>query len=133
MSKDSKRINVSFSISEYNAISNIAQKKNCSLSEVVRDYTLQGLNTTITSDNLDFICKIIRDQVRDILTPSIERLASLESKTCVMATTSTYLGAEAIARFVPLSMRKDVQQAFDAARKKAVEYMTGKSDVDMEE
>ena len=94
-----------------------------------RDYIIQGLNGNLTQDNLEFIAPIIREQLRSVLAPFVERLAKLTSKTCVQAGTAAYLSAEAILRFVPSELQLDVEEAYEAARKKAVRYLQGKADL----
>lgn len=117
-----KRIYVSFSDEDYEQIRNLAHKRNQSMSEVVRDFTIEGLNGTVGASNIDMITGIIRTQLRDVLKPSIERLASLSAKTCVQASTAAYLTAETVARFVPDNRQLDVKDAYEAARKKGVDY-----------
>lgn len=117
-----KRIYVSFSDEDYEQIRNLAHKRNQSMSEVVRDFTIEGLNGTVCASNIDMITGILRTQLRDVLKPSIERLASLSAKTCVQASTAAYLTAETVARFVPDNRQLDVKDAYEAARKKGVDY-----------
>lgn len=128
--KNRERINVTFDIDSYNQIKQIASKENKSMSEVVREWSMQGLNGTLTKDNLDFIVPIIREQLNSILTPSIERLASLSAKTCIQAGVSAYLTAETISKLVPVELQEEVEVTYYAARKKAVKYMRGKTDLD---
>ena len=117
-----KRINVSFSEDDYEQIKHIAHKQNKSMSEVIRDFSIEGLNGTVGTSNIDLITGIIRTQLRDVMRPSIERLAALSAKTCVQSATAAYLTAETIARFVPENLQLDVKDAYESARKKGVEY-----------
>lgn len=117
-----KRIYVSFSDEDYEQIRNIAHKQNKSMSEVVRDFSIEGLNGTVGAANIDMITTIIRTQLRDVMRPSIDRLAALSAKTCVQASTAAYLTAETVARFVPDNLQLDVKDAYESARKKGVEY-----------
>lgn len=120
------RINVKFTEKDYETISNIAAKKGVSMSEVVRQWAIQGINGTLTEDNMEFIIPIIRKQLQDILSLHVDRLASLSAKTCIQAGTAAYLNAEVISRFLPESKQLDYQEAYDKSRKKAVEYLKGK-------
>lgn len=119
----SERINVTFDEETYKQIKLIAEKRNCSMSEVCRLFTMDGLNGTLTTSNIDFISSIIREQMKIILRPSVERLAALSAKTCMQASTAAYLTAETIAKFVSPDLQMDVQDAYNAARKKAVKYI----------
>lgn len=125
-SQQSYRINPTFTKSDYENIEKLAAQRGCKKSEIVRDLTLQGLNTAVTNDNLDFICKLIRQEIKHTQQPAFDRLASLNAKSCIMAATSAYLTAETIASFVPLEQQREVQEVYDAARRKALEYVKSK-------
>ncbi len=120
------RINVTFDPETYKQIKLIAGKNNCSMSDIVRNYTIEALNGDLTKNNINFISAIIREQLKIVLQPSIERLAALSAKTCVQAGTAAYLNAEAIAKFVPLSLQMEVTESYEQARKKAVAYTKSK-------
>lgn len=110
---------------EYEEIKRLASIKHVSMSEVCRQYIIQGLNGTITQDNLDFIVPVIRTQLKSILDPAVERLATISAKTCVQSGTAAYLSAEAILKFVPPDQQLEVEESYEAARKKAVRYLKG--------
>lgn len=129
--KKTKRIYVSFSDEDYAQIRNLAHKQNKSMSEVVRDFSIEGLNGTVNAANIDMITGIIRTQLRDVMRPSIDRLAALSAKTCVQASAAAYLTAETVARFVPEDLQLDVKEAYESARKKGVDY-TRRSNIDDE-
>lgn len=120
--EDRKRINMTCDIETWKKIKAIADKNNISISEVCLKWCLEGLNGTLNSDNLEFIVPIIREQLRDVLQPSVERLASLSAKTCVQAGAAAYLSAECMSCFVPPQDRMDFQEAYTRARKKGVAY-----------
>lgn len=124
------RINVTFDIDSYNKIKLIASKNNISMSEVVRNWAMQGLNGTLTKDNLDLIIPIIREQLDSLLDPAVNRLASLSAKACIQAGAAAYLSAEAIAKLVPIELSEDVATCYEIARKKAVRYMQGNANFD---
>ncbi|MEG0962403.1 MAG: hypothetical protein RSF88_06055 [Lachnospiraceae bacterium] len=121
------RINPSFDQEIYEQIITLARKSNKSASELVREWSIAGLNGRINHDNIDFIAPIIREQMRDILTPQVERLAAISAKTCIQAGAAAYLSAEAIMKFVPPNERMDFQETYEAARKKAVRFLQAKA------
>lgn len=134
MRKPCKRIDIVVDDITYNQIKDISEKRHCSMSEVGRSYIQDGLNGDITKSNIDFVAGIIREQLKIILYPSVERLAALSAKTCMQASTSAYLNAEALARFVPLNQQMELEQAYNAARKKAALYLKRRlDDSDLEE
>lgn len=126
MSGDRKRIAPTFEREIYKQIEAVAHKQNKDLSEVVRDWTIQGLNGTLTQDNLDMITPIIREQIKAVIQPMLERMIALEVKTCIQSGTAAYLSADAILKFVPPAQRNEVQDSYEAARKKAVAYLKNK-------
>lgn len=123
-----KSITTVFTEEEYDQIKILAAKKNTSMNEIIREFTTHGLNGTLTKDNLDFIVPIIREQLNSILTPSIERLATLSAKTCIQAGVAAYLTAETISKFVSPELQEEVEVTYYAARKKALKYMRGNID-----
>lgn len=120
------RIYPMFDDETYEQIKKVAAKKNCTMAEVVRDFTIQGLNAEVTKNNIDFISSIIREQMQISMKGYIERLAALEAKTCMAAASSMYLNLEALQKMVPKTERTDVQNSYAKARKKAHEYTQGK-------
>lgn len=127
---DRERINVTFDIDTYNQIKLIADKNNNSMSEIVRDWAIQGLNGTLTQQNLDILIPIIREQLNSLLKPAVDRLSKLSAKACVQAGTAAYLSAEALSKFVPDEFIEDFNLAYESARKKSVMYMKNNSDLD---
>ena len=121
-------ISVTLTEDEYNEVKRIAAKENRSMSEIGRMFITQGLNGTLTKDNLDELAPVIRAQVESVLSPKLERLISLTAKTCIQSGTAAYLSADAIFKFVPAVQREDVNVSYEEARKKAVGYMKGKTE-----
>lgn len=115
-----KRINITFDEETYRTLKTLAAKDHVSIATLVRQYTEEGITGKVTQDNIDFISVILREQLVNILTPQVERLASLSAKTCIEATTATYLTAETIAKFVPGEDQEDMREVYEKARKKAI-------------
>lgn len=122
------RINVTFDEEDYKFIKNLADKNNTSTSEIVRNFVLQGLNGEVGAKNLDLITRILREQLKAQFDIEFNHIASLISKTCIIAAQSTYLNAEVIDRFVPENKRMNIKEAYDAAYIKAVNYTKSKID-----
>lgn len=125
MSKSNPRLPITLSSEEYEEIKRLASIKNISMSELCRQYIVQGLNGTITQDNIDFLVPVLRSQLKSLLDPAVERLAAISAKTCVQAGAAAYLSAEAILKFVPEDLQLEVEESYEAARKKAVRYLKG--------
>ena len=120
--QQTKRINATFEVSDYEQIRNLAHKEGRTMSEIVREAAIDNLTVRINAENIDMITHIIREQLRDILKPDIERLAALSAKTCVQSSTAAYLTAETISKFVPLQEQEEFRECYEKARKKGVEY-----------
>lgn len=118
---------------EYNQVRVIASKANTSMSELVRSYLNQGICGEVTESNIDFLAPIIREQLQSVLEPKMERMISLQAKTCIQASTATYLAADAILKFVPPGQRTEVKESYDAAKKQAIIFMKSKTDMNEEE
>ena len=68
--KDGRKvISVILTDKEYEQIKLLAAKKHVSMAEIERQFTLQGLNGTLTQDNIEYIVPIIREQLTSILNP----------------------------------------------------------------
>lgn len=124
-----KYITVEFTEEEYEQIKILAAKSNTSMNNVIRNFTAAGLNGTVTENNIDVLAPIIREQLKSVVEPMIERTISLNAKTCIQAGTAAYLCADTILKFVPPVQRTEVQESYEAARKKAVAFLKGKVDL----
>lgn len=125
----SGRKSITFEITEdrYKQIQTLAAKRNTSMNAVVREYVEAGLNGTLTEANMEVIVPIIRKQLQDILKVHTDRLAAMESKTCIQAGAAAYLCAEVLSRFLPENKQIDYMEAYESARRKAVQYLKGKN------
>lgn len=112
----------------YDLINLIAAKKKCSNSEILRELVNNSLQVNALNANMDLIAEIVRNEILTALKPSVERLASLEAKTCMASATAMYLSAEALEKFVAPTDRVQMQEAYSMARKKAASYTRGKED-----
>lgn len=125
----STRISVTFDDEVYRQLKLIADKNGDSAASVVRELVQRSLDGELTAANLTFITSIMREQLKDVIQPFIERLAALNAKTGVQAGAAAYLAAEAIAKFVPNNMQAEVTETYEQARKKAVAYMQRRGDL----
>lgn len=125
-----RRINVTVDEETYNQIKTMAEKnpdKNVSMNSIVRDFTMQGLNGTLTESNMEFILPIIRQTIKEVTDYQFERIAKMIAKTCIQAGASAYLSAEALNKFVSEDQQVEFTEAYIAARKKAVQYMKNRA------
>lgn len=123
------RKSITFEVTEaqYDQIKTLAAKRHTSMNAVVREYVEAGLNGTLTESNMEFIVPIIRSQLQDLLKPQVNRLAAMEAKTCIQAGAAAYLCAEVLSRFLPDNLQVDYNDAYNAARQKAIQYLKGQN------
>lgn len=127
------RISVTLDRDSYNKIKIIAHKQNRDMSDLIREWTIQGMNGELTEKNLEIIVPIIREQIKNVIEPMLERSISLTAKTCIQAGTAAYLSADSILKFVPKEQREDVRESYEKARKQAIEYMRSKVKLEADE
>ena len=118
-----QNVTIGFELETYEELKRIAAVENISFNQVVRNYCRQGIKGKITADNLDQIVRLMREQLRDVMKPQVERLASLNAKACIQAYTSSLLCAETINRLVPEEKREDVVEIYERAKKQGLRIM----------
>lgn len=114
------RISPTFDEITYTQIKLLAHKENKDMSRLLREWTEERLHGEISKSNIDFLCQIMREQLKNVLAPYMERIIALSSKGSIQAGTAAYLTAETISRFLPAELSADVQEVYEQARKKAI-------------
>lgn len=111
---------------EYENVQKLAAKRNISMSQLGRDFINQGMNGQLTESNIEFLAPLLRNIIRDVSAPQVERLAKMISKTCIISATATYLTADAVYKWVPPEQRQEVNKSFDRAFQQGVLYNKNK-------
>ena len=122
----SKRISITFSDDQAEVIEKISKREGKSFADTVRSLCDEAIKLQVSNDNINLITEIIDERLRSILTPQVERLASLSAKGAIMSATSTFLNAQALADFLPADKRKDLVEVYEKARLKGVAYVKGR-------
>lgn len=122
----SKRISITFSDDQAEVIEKISKREGKSFADTVRSLCDEAIKLQVSNDNINLITEIIDERLRSILTPQVERLASLSAKGAIMSATSTFLNAQALADLVPVSKQKDLLEIYEKARLKGISYVKGK-------
>jgi negative regulator of replication initiation len=112
----------------YSKIKSISEKRGESISDVIRKLIDDGLSLEIGNENKDIIASVVREELKAVLKPNVERLAALSSKSGHMAATAAFLNVQALMDLVPKERQRNVREMYENARKKAVEYMRTKTD-----
>lgn len=121
-------LQVQFTNDEYDNLKRYAALQKRSMGAVIREFCEKGIRGQLTEENIDFLTPIIRQQLKSIMDLQYDRLATLIAKTCIQAGTAAYLSAEALKSFVPANQQRNFVEAYEAARKKSLQYM--KSGID---
>lgn len=107
----------------YKQLDKISKNRDESLSNVIREYISKGLAKDYVEGSKDIISTIVREEMKAVLKPSVERLAKLESKSGHIAATAAFLNVQALMDLVPAERQKEVRIMFSKARVMAVNYM----------
>lgn len=103
----------------------VATERGEDVSDVVRRFCADGLNRYYTEENMDFIKHEIRESVKDVLKPSVERLAKIGAKGTISSGTAMYMLVEMLGR-----QNLDVKDIYSRARIKSVESLRAKEEVE---
>lgn len=123
-----KRFSVCVDDKTYEALNNIAKTEDKALAEVIREVIKRGLASEWVDENKDLISVIVREELRAVLKPSVERLAKINSKSGHMSATAAFLNVQALMDLVPKERQKDIRPMYEKARKMAVDYMKNKTE-----
>lgn len=121
--RQSKKISIVLLEKQLEIIDNIAKKEGESRSEIIRELIDRGLNDGLILENENFIADTVRKQMEVVIKPHIERLAKISAKSGHMAGRSAFLNAQIARDLVPAERRRDVNELWNNAQKKAVAYM----------
>lgn len=96
-----------------------AKKTGKPMSEIAREYIRRGLSNQAANDSLDVVEETIRRTLRQVLKPSVERLASISSKGAIGANQAAYMLLQVIGDMG----KTDPKEIWDSARKKAINQL----------
>ena len=119
-----RHVGVKFREEIFTKIKSIAEQQDKTISDVVRSLVEKGLAIELGEENINIIAQVVKKQIDTALYPHTERLAALSAKGAIMSATSVYLSAQALQDFVPVERRREFKDAYEAARKKAVTYVS---------
>lgn len=106
-----------------------ASQKGISRNALIRDFLSKGLEISSYKNDIDFITNIIKESIFEILTPKMERMIALQSKTCIASASGYFLLGDVMQRFIPYDQRIGAKEAIETAKKEGVKYTKLKSDI----
>lgn len=121
------RVNVTFSEKDFEELSKLEKMTGKKKSEIVREFYFKGLQIDGANEGLEIITEVIHEQLKSILDPQVERLASISAKSAITSATSMYLNAQALVDFVPKEKQKEFLEVYEKARLKGIAYVKKRS------
>ena len=107
----------------YKAIQKLAAKGHENMSVVVREFIDKGLNVQGYKDDIDFITRIIRQEVRAEIGAQSNRLRQIMFKIGAISSSNYFLAVRMLADVINPSMREDFKDINTNARKLGEEFM----------
>lgn len=104
-------------------ISQIAERKHLSKSEVLRDLVYKGLEASGASIEEGYLYELIRKCVADELSPAVERLAAISAKATQISGAAFFMSIWAGSRNLDELERAEIQQAAEEARRLGIEWL----------
>ncbi len=105
------------------ALTALAAQKNCTRSELIRQFVKQGLSVEGTRDSIDFIRENIHDEISAICQPQFERLAKLIAKIGYQSVADFNLLCYIIDGILPKQMQIEFEEMKRRAKMMAIAYL----------
>ncbi len=121
-SKDSIKISVRIDKETYNRLCKVC-KEDESISKLVRDYIDIGLGIKSTSDDIDRISEIIRNQIESVCEQPLERLIKIVIKNIKSSETSKNILYELLKEF----SQSNPEEIIEKAERQAIIYATNRN------
>ncbi|WKV09442.2 hypothetical protein Q2T46_03000 [Thermoanaerobacterium sp. CMT5567-10] len=119
-----KRVNVQLPEDVYQALVNLASRRDESISAVARKMLSEAVLIEAANDGIDKVTEAVRKAMRDVLKPTEDRLAKLMAKSAVAAATAMYMNVQTIADLG----KHNAIELYNEARVKAVAYLKERDD-----
>lgn len=119
-----KRINPSFLANDWEVIKNYSEAKNRSMSDVIREFALTGMNRELLQEKyIESFKNLVHAEV-EAVSEKVEELKKIEIKTCEAAATSMYL-LEYFCSNIKMADEEEVKKVIQDAEKFGIEYVLG--------
>lgn len=105
------------------ALTALAAQKNCTRSELIRQFVKQGLSVEGAKDSIDFIRENIHDEISAICQPQFERLAKLIAKIGYQSVADFNLLCYIIDGILPKQMQIEFEEMKRRAKMMAIAYL----------
>ncbi|HBT48670.1 MAG TPA: hypothetical protein DEA61_02175 [Caldanaerobacter subterraneus] len=108
----------------YNALVNLASRRDEAISAVARKMLIESITNEAANDGIDKVTEAVRKAMRDVLRPTEDRLAKLMAKAAVAAATAMYMNVQTIADLG----KHNAVEIYNEARVKAAAYLKERDD-----
>ncbi|HHW56776.1 MAG TPA: hypothetical protein GXX15_03695 [Clostridia bacterium] len=108
----------------YNALVNLASRRDEAISAVARKMLIDSITNEAANDGIDKVTEAVRKAMRDVLRPTEDRLAKLMAKAAVAAATAMYMNVQTIADLG----KHNAVEIYNEARVKAAAYLKERDD-----
>ena len=121
-----QRRSVAFPTKQLEQLEKLAAKQNTTTSELIRKFIDKGLAVESYQDNIDFISKIVRQEVKAEISLQVERFVKIMMKVGYLTSGSYFLLARVFADFISPSMQQSYKDVEYKTRRMGIEYMKKK-------
>lgn len=127
---DDHKQSIRFEVKDMTELQKIAALRVTSVSEVVRDYVKKGLSIDSYKEDTDFIREIVREELKDVLEPQINRIVKMLMKIGKVSAGTMYSNLS----LIQLINDQDEQEYYEMVSRSlrlGVDYMK-KKDIDVD-
>lgn len=104
----------------------LSAKTNRPVAELVREFIDKGLNINGYKNETDFIREQIREELKSILLPNIERLIKIIVKSGITSASSFFLTGKVLSELVAPSRQLELKEILEEAKKLGIAYIQAK-------
>ena len=122
---DEHKRSIRFEAETMKEVQKLASLRNISVSDVVREYVKKGLAIDSYKEDIDFIREIVREELKDVLEPQVNRIVKMLMKIGKAAAGSMYSNLNVIQHITDREQQEFYEMASRSLRL-GVEYMKKK-------
>lgn len=117
----------------YETICKIAQANKLTRVEVLRNLVQGGLVRQGYVQDEDAMCELVKDALKEILTPQVERLATINAKATQISGAAYFLLVYVLRMYFPESDKSMVDDVATQARQLGIQYLKLRQGMDIDE
>jgi len=119
------QISIKLKITDYFSLKKLSAKTNKPMSEIVRNFILQGMTIEKSKDDIDFIRKQIREELNSIMSGYMNRIIKLLVRIGTMTIAMCFFTSKVLYMLLsPYKEKFDYDDILSNAKKKAAAYLS---------